>query len=54
MTSFEKRFTAVVLVFGVSSAIVGYFNTSPFGIIILLACLLYSMYVYFTSTGEDE
>ena len=54
MTSFEKRFTSVILVFGFSSAIVGYFNTSPFGIIILIACLLYAVYVYVTSTGEDE
>jgi hypothetical protein len=54
MTSFEKRFVAVVLVFGFSSAIIGYFNETPFGIIILLACLLHTVYVYFSSNGDDD
>jgi hypothetical protein len=54
MTSFEKRFTAVVMALGCTAAVIGYFDETPFGILMLLVCSLYSMYVYFTSTGEDE
>tara|TARA_R110000851_G_scaffold119714_1_gene247583 strand:+ start:819 stop:983 length:165 start_codon:yes stop_codon:yes gene_type:complete len=54
MTSFEKKFTASILLIGFSSAIIGYFNASSFGIVILLACLLYAVYVYFSSNGEDK
>jgi hypothetical protein len=54
MTLFEKRFAAGVLAFGAIMAVIGYFNETPFGIIILLACLLHTVYVYFSSNGDDD
>jgi hypothetical protein len=54
MTLFEKRFAAGVLAFGAIMAVIGYFAETPFGIIILLACLLHTVYVYFSSNGDDD
>ena len=53
MSVLEKRFAAVILAFGVIMAVIGYFDETIYGMLMLLASVLYVAYMYFTSKGDD-
>jgi di/tricarboxylate transporter len=54
MTSFEKKFAAVILVVGVILAIIGHFDGTPFGMLMFLIGVMYVMFMYFSSNGDDD
>jgi hypothetical protein len=55
MSKFEKKFAICLLAFGAFFGVAGYVTapTEPYGYLILLACLLYVAYMYFTREGDD-
>jgi hypothetical protein len=54
MTLFEKRFAAGVLAFGAIMAVIGYFAETPFGMLMLLVSVMYVVYMYFSSNGDND